>query len=219
MKLWRQTRNREIKLFRCLCDHCQFGNSGGPVAPINLESVPLGIGLSNRHHSLANLVDHLQARDIPGERFRGRFMRPTVKSEWCRSGRVEVEHIPDLNIRQTKMHGNHLKQPVSRIEYQRIHSSFFYLSWQMLQCRLNQARRQIPGRVSHHVQALQLRYPAPGFGYRTWWVFIFAKRYEVQIGCANNGFNIRNSNKHNFMSSRLQLACKCSHRIQMAGQR
>src|SRR6266481_228303 len=87
-------RNGEIKLFWCLCDHCQFGHSGGRVAPIDLESVPLGIGLSDRHYSLAILAEYLQSRDIPGESFRGRFMRPTVKSEWCRSGRVEVEHIP-----------------------------------------------------------------------------------------------------------------------------
>src|SRR6202045_4034015 len=161
-------RNREIKLFRCLCDHCQFGNSGGRVAPINLESVPLGIGLSNRHHSLANLVDYLQARDIPGESFRARFMRPTVKSEWCRSGRAEGEDIPNLNIRQTQMQGNKLEKPGCRIEYQRIHTGFCYFSLQMLQCRLNQARRQFPDRVSHHVQAMQVRYPAPAFGYRTW---------------------------------------------------
>jgi len=41
---------------------------------------------------------------------------------------------------------------------------------------------------------MQVRYPAPAFRYRTWRVFIFAKRCEVQIGCANNVFNIRNSN-------------------------
>src|ERR1700747_1291555 len=117
------------------------------------------------------------------------------------------------------MHGNNLNKPVYRIEYQRIHTGFCYLSWQMLQCRLNQARRQFPGCVSRHVQTMQLRNPAPCLGHTTWWVFIFAKRYEVQIGSANDGFNVRNSNKHNFMSSRLQLACKCSHRIQMPRQR
>src|ERR1700747_2172718 len=117
------------------------------------------------------------------------------------------------------MHGNNLNKPVYRIEYQRIHTGFCYLSWQMLQCRLNQARRQFPGCVSRHVQTMQLRNPAPCLGHRTWWVFTFAKRYEVQIGSANDGFNVRNSNKHNFMSSRLQLACKCSHRIQMPRQR
>src|SRR6266404_2775420 len=100
------------------------------------------------------------------------------------------------------MHRNNLNQPVYRIEYQRAHTGFCDLSWQMLQCRLNQARRQFPGRVSYHIQTMQLRNPGPSLGHRTWWVFIFAKRYEVQIGCANDGFNVRNSNKHNFMSSR-----------------
>ena len=80
------------------------------------------------------------------------------------------------------MHGNNLNKPVCRIEYQRVHTGFYYLSWQMLQCRLNQVRRQFPSRVSHHVQPMQVRYPAPFLGYRTWWVFIFAKRYEVQNG-------------------------------------
>ena len=32
-----EVRNGEVKLFWCLCDHCQFGNSGGQIAPINLE--------------------------------------------------------------------------------------------------------------------------------------------------------------------------------------
>jgi hypothetical protein len=39
-------------------------------------------------------------------------MRPTVKSEWGRPGKVEVKHIPNLDIRQTQMHGNKLKKPV-----------------------------------------------------------------------------------------------------------
>jgi len=29
------------------------------------------------------------------------FHEANCKSEWCRSGRVVVEHIPNLNIRQT----------------------------------------------------------------------------------------------------------------------
>ena len=35
----------------------------------------------------------------------------------------------------------------------------------------------------------------------------------VETGCANNGFDIRNSNKDNIMPPRLQLARKCSHGI------
>src|SRR5258708_3214786 len=115
------------------------------------------------------------------------------------------------------MHRNNLNKPICRIEYQRIHTGVCNLFRQMLKSCLNQAWRQFPDRVSYHVQTTQVRYPTPSFGYRTWWVFTFAKRYEVQIGCANNGFNIRNSNKHNLTSSRLQLACKSSHRIQMSG--
>jgi hypothetical protein len=117
-----------------LCDHCQFGNRGGWVAQIDLESVPLDIGLSDRHQRSVKLVDYLQSCDISGECFRARFMTPAVKSEWRRSGRVEVEHVPNLNIRQTQMDGNKLKQPVSRIEYQPTHVGFCYLSWQMLEC-------------------------------------------------------------------------------------
>jgi hypothetical protein len=157
--------NWEIKLFWRLCNACQFRNSCGWVAPINLESVPLGIGLSDRHHRPANLADYLQSLDIPGESFRARFMRPTVKSEWCRSGKVEVEDIPNLNIRQTQMHGNNFNWPVCRIEYKCIYTVFCYLSWQMLQCRLHKARRQFPGRVSRHNSSrissvLPLRSPA-----------------------------------------------------------
>jgi hypothetical protein len=54
-------------------------------------------------------IYYLQAGDIPGASFRARFMGPTVKIEWCRSGKVPVEHIPNLNIRQTQMHGNNLQ--------------------------------------------------------------------------------------------------------------
>jgi hypothetical protein len=140
-------------------------------------------------------------------------MRPTVKSEWCRSGKVEVEDIPNLNIRQTQMHGNNSsgRYAVSSTSAFTSVSAIFPGNAPMPP---SQGQASIPGpciapRLSHVGSRT-----APAFGYRTWWVFIFAKRYEVQIGCANNGFNIRNS-----MSSRLQLACKCSHRIQVPGQR
>src|SRR5258708_12328931 len=104
MKLRRQTRNGEVKLLWCLCDHCQFGNSGGRVAPIDLESVPLGIGLSDRHYTLAHLAKYLQSVDIPGQRFIPRFMRPTVKTEWSRTAKFVVVPIPTLNIRHPKIH-------------------------------------------------------------------------------------------------------------------
>jgi hypothetical protein len=74
-------RHGEIKLFRCLCDHRQFGNRGGRVAPIDLESIPFSIRLSDRHQSSAELADYLQARDIPGESFWTRFMGPTIYKE------------------------------------------------------------------------------------------------------------------------------------------
>ena len=47
------------------------------------------------------------------------FMRPTIKAERCRSGKVEVQHIPNLHIGQAQMHRNDL-EPVHRIDYQGI---------------------------------------------------------------------------------------------------
>ena len=40
--------------------------TGGRVAPIDLESVALGIRLSDRHYTLANLAEDVQSLDIPG---------------------------------------------------------------------------------------------------------------------------------------------------------
>src|SRR5262249_60447321 len=128
-------RNRKIKLFRCLCDRSQLATRGGRVAAINLESIPLCIGMSDRQHRLAKLAHDLQSREIPGNSFGSRFMGPTVKSQWCGSGKVEVEHTPNLNIRQTQMYRYNLKKEKYRIQHQRIHTGFCYLAWQMLQCR------------------------------------------------------------------------------------
>jgi hypothetical protein len=77
--------------------------------PVNFSQ---GKGLGDRHHRPANLADYLQPRDIPSESFRAGLVRPTVKSEWRRPGKVEVKHIPNLNIGQAQMHGNKLKKPV-----------------------------------------------------------------------------------------------------------
>src|SRR5262249_54666904 len=128
-------RNRKIKLFWRLCDRSQLATRGRRVAAIDLESVPTGIGLSDPSRRLAKLADELQSREIPGNSFGTRFMRPTVKSQGRRSGKVEVEHTPNLNIGQTQMYRYNLKKEKYRIQHQRIHPSFCYLAWQMLQCR------------------------------------------------------------------------------------
>src|SRR5262245_56440412 len=134
MKLRRQLRNRKIKLFRCLRDRSQLTTRGGRVIPIDFESIPLCIGLSDRQHRLAKLADDLQSREIPSYSFGSSFMRPTVKSQWRCAGRVEVEHTPNLNVRHTQMYRYKLKKEKYRIQYQSIHPGFCYLAWQMLQC-------------------------------------------------------------------------------------
>src|SRR5258707_1760569 len=102
-------------------------------------------------------------------------MRPTVKSEWGRSGKVEVEYIPNLDVRQTEMHRNNFNQPICCIENQRIHTGFRYLSRQMLKCRLNYASRHFPNSLSLNIQTIQLRYRAQSLRYRTTRAFTFAK--------------------------------------------
>jgi hypothetical protein len=40
------------------------------------------------------------------------------------------------------------------------------------------------------------------------------KGHEIQTGCMSERFDIRNANKHHFVSARLQLARERSHGIQ-----
>src|SRR5262249_46382399 len=41
----------------------------------------------------------------------------------------------------------------------------------------------------------------------------FAERYEPEAGGPNEGFAIRDAEKHRFMSARLHPTCECSHRV------
>ena len=114
---------------------------------------------------------------------------PTVKSDWCRSGKVEVEDIPNLNIRQTQMHGNNSsgRYAVSSTSAFTSVSAIFPGNAPMPP---SQGQASIPGPCIAPRRSHVGSRTAPAFGYRTWGKFIFAKRCEVQISCANNAFNL-----------------------------
>ena len=80
MKSRRQLTNGKVELFWRLRDRSQLATRGHRVAPIDLESVPIGIRLSDSPRRLAKLSDEGQSREIPGYSFGSRLMRPTVKS-------------------------------------------------------------------------------------------------------------------------------------------
>src|SRR5262249_58366659 len=127
VKSRRQLRNGKVKLFWCLCNRSQLATRSGRIAQINLEFVPVGILLSDRQHRPAKFQEGLESRDVPCQSFRSRFMRPTVKAQWCRSREVEVEHTPNSYIRHTQMYRYNLSK-IERIQHQCFHTSFCYLA-------------------------------------------------------------------------------------------
>src|SRR5262249_60988814 len=147
VKSRRQFRNGKVKLSWRLRDSSELAIRSRRVVPIDLESVPIGIRLSDHPRRLAKFSDARQSRAIPRYGFGGRFMRPTVKSQWRRSGKVEVEHTPNLHIRNSQMYRDNLKKEKNQIKHQRCHTIVGNLPGQTFRSRPMKARRQ--SRVAH----------------------------------------------------------------------
>ena len=105
-----------------------------------------------------------------------------------------------------------------RIDYQRLDTGLCQFVWKMFRCGNEEADIFFPNASASHLEPLQFRYGRVNFGNRTCRVFIFTKRYEVQIRRTSERFYIRNADERDLVSARLKLASQRGHWIQMTGK-
>jgi hypothetical protein len=73
------------------------------------------------------------------------------KMGWGRSGKIEVEHIPNVRVWHAKAHWYKFEKEVYGVEYQRLNACLYQLFRQMLQPGLADARQQFLARMPHHI--------------------------------------------------------------------
>src|SRR5580698_4048109 len=114
---------------------------------------------------------------------------------------------PDVHIRYSHAHRHKLQKEVDGVQYQRFHASLFDLLGQLLERCLKQPWYHLSARISHHVQAVQLRYPTQRFPNGSHRILTLAEGDKPQISCPNRGFTFRKTDKDHLITARFYLAC------------
>src|SRR5262249_17626624 len=120
---------------------------------------------------------------------------------------------PDVGVRNTDAHRRELVEKGDRVDDDGVDTCPLQRGRQILQPHPDEIGIQFPAGVTHHIEAMASRDSTPESGQRACGKLLFADRYQPEARGPNEGFAIRDAEKHRFMSARLQPACECSHRV------
>ena len=122
----------------------------------------------------------------------------------------------NLHIRHAQTYRDKFEEGVYDVDHQRVNAGLCQLLWQMFRRCVEQVDDSSRGCSNASPRdPCSFDTGAVKSGYGTCRILVFTKRHEIQTGCPSEGFYIGNTNECHFMSSRLQPASECRHRIQV----
>src|SRR5262249_19504787 len=132
---------------------------------------------------------------------------------------IEVQDVPDVDVGNTQAHRCQLAEEGDRVEHDGVDTCPLQYGGEILQLHTDELGIQFPTRITDHVEAVASPDFPPKFGQGACGKLPFAERYEPEAGGPNEGFAIRDAEKHRFMSARLHPTCECSHRVHVPRER